>query len=64
MNTWIRPVQGEEGFTSEHFKLRVDNAPKYHTAKDMKKMLEKNGVQSVKVKKSPQWDYFFVTFKV
>jgi len=57
-------VRGDEGFTSEIYKLRVENVAKYQTVPDLRKFLLKNGVETVKIKRNPQWEHMFVTFKV
>ncbi len=50
-------------FTSESFKVRIDNLPKHLSAKMLRKVLEREQVAVHKVKKGDWWDFAFVTFR-
>jgi tRNA (uracil-5-)-methyltransferase len=58
------PMRGEEGFTSEIYKLELRNLNKFTSVSELKKILGRLGLKPVKVKKNPKWAYAYVTFAV
>eukprot|EP01134_Creolimax_fragrantissima_P001133 CFRG1133T1 len=56
--------RGEEGFTSEIYKIRVDHLPKYASVADFKKKLKQLTLKPIKVSVVPKRPPFgFVTFE-
>lgn len=51
-------------FSSEPYKLRLDSLPKYIGIGQLKKQFAKRHVKPVKIKKSPQWEFAYITFRV
>jgi tRNA (uracil-5-)-methyltransferase len=50
--------------SSEHYKLRLNMLPKYIGISRLKKHFAKYDVKPVKIKKHPQWEFAYITFKV
>ena len=51
------------GFTSEIFKIFIDNVPKYASPADTKKFLKKHKLDPVKVKRPVKKTYAYATFR-
>ena len=52
-----------EHFTSEIFKICMENIPKYANAPDVRKFLKKHDLEAVKVKRPFKTSYAYVTFR-
>jgi hypothetical protein len=49
-------------FSSEIFKVQVQNLPKYCSIPDLKKYFKRLNLTVCKIKKCPEWSYAFITF--
>ncbi|MCI4392924.1 hypothetical protein PGIGA_G00151410 [Pangasianodon gigas] len=62
-NSNIYPYIKEDLFTSEIFKVKIQNLPKYICFNDLKKFLNKHGLNPHKIKLMGKESFAFVTFK-
>ncbi|KAL2092207.1 hypothetical protein ACEWY4_012005 [Coilia grayii] len=62
-DSYVYPYVKEDLFTSEIFKVEIQNLPKFIGFNDLKKFLTKHGVNPHKVKLFGKQPFAFVTFK-